>query len=316
MNSARQAVHQLLSASPRPIGLCILVWFALLVSGSALAQSSAPVIVPPIDVRDENSPMGPSDTSGLRRFALVAVRYVPQRSEEYAQLRSTRMETEAGTAVGGVIGFGAGLASCATVAWIPYATVVCFGVASLWGSVGAVTGGILANSMEKNHATTSPVPGAQVTVAASLLRAGDTGPDDLLREQVRVTAAEFPAKTVTILNIKPHPAVEVDYRKFASTTTEYDAVVELTVLGLYLVAAAPGGAERFMLPVRARVVRLSDLKVLADSVLMYSTEERSADDWRAEDAANLRIAIGESIRVVGQRIVSQLFVGRQADATR
>ena len=293
-----------------------MVWFALLVSGSALAQSSAPVIVPPIDVRDENSPMGPSDTSGLRRFALVAVRYVPQRSEEYAQLRSTRMETEAGTAVGGVIGFGAGLASCATVAWIPYATVVCFGVASLWGGVGAVTGGILANSMEKNHATTSPVPGAQVTVAASLLRAGDTGPDDLLREQVRVTAAEFPAKTVTILNIKPHPAVEVDYRKFASTTTEYDAVVELTVLGLYLVAAAPGGAERFMLPVRARVVRLSDLKVLADSVLMYSTEERSADDWRAEDAANLRIAIGESIRVVGQRIVSQLFVGRQADATR
>lgn len=260
--------------------------------------------------------MDPADTSGLRRFALVAVRYVPNRSEEYAQLRSTRMETEAGTAVGGVIGFGAGAASCATLAWIPQSAVVCFMAASLWSGVGAVTGGILANSMGKTGARTSPVPGAQVTVVASLLKGGDVGPDDLLREQVRVTTEALPAKTVTILNIKPHPAVEVDYRKFASTTKDYDAVVELTVLGLYLVAATPGGAERFVLPVRARVVRLSDLKILADGVLMHSTEERSPDDWRADDAANLGAAIGESSRIVGQRIVSQLFVGRQADATR
>jgi len=49
---------------------------------------------------------------------------------------------------------------------------------------------------------------------------------------------------------------------------------------------------------------------------MHSTEERSADDWRIHDAANLRMAIGESSRVVGQRIVSQLFVGRPTDAAR
>jgi hypothetical protein len=256
--------------------------------------------------------MALDDIAGLRRFAILAVRYVPERSEAYGQLRSGRRETEAGAAVGGVIGFGAGAASCATVAWMPVSAIVCFGFASLWSGVGAVTGGILANSIEKNHATTSPIPGAQVTVAASLLRTGDTGPDDLLLEQVRVTAAELPAKTVTILNMKPHPAVEVDYRKFASTTAEYDAVLELTVLGLYLAAAAPGGAERFVLPVRARVVRLSDLKVLADIVLMHSTEERSADDWRTDQAVNLRVAIGESSRVVGKSIVTQLFVGRPA----
>lgn len=280
------------------------------------AADSAFAVVPPIDVRDKSPLMGPSDTSGLTRVAILAVRYVPERSEAYAQLRNVRRETEAGTAVGGVIGFGAGAAACATVAWIPQSAIVCFMAASLWSGVGAVTGGILANSMGENRATTFPIPGAQVTVAASLLKTGDAGPDDLLREHARVTAVALPAKTVTILNIKPHPAVEIDYRTFASTTTEYDAVLELTVLGLYLVAEAPGGAERFVLPVRARIVRLSDLKVLADFVLMHSTEERSPDDWRAHDAASLRTAIGESSRVVGQRIVSQLFIGRQADAAR
>jgi len=268
-----------------------------------------------MDMQDESPLMAPGDITALRRFAILAVRYVPERSEAYGQLRSGRRETEAGAAVGGAIGFGAGAASCATVAWIPASAIVCFGFASLWSGVGAVTGGILANSIGKDHATTSPVPGAQVTVAASLLGTGDAGPDDLLLEQVRVVAAALPAKTVSILNIKPHPAIEVDYRKFASTATDYDAVLELTILGLYL-AAAPGGGERFVLPVRVRVVRLSDLKILADIVLMHSTEERSPDDWRIHDAANLRLAIGQSTRVVGQRIVSQLLVGRQADAPR
>lgn len=258
-----------MSLPPAPIRSCVCIWFAWLVSGCALAQTATPAVVQPIDGRDESLLMAPNITSGLRRVAILAVRYVPGRSEVYAQTRSVRRETGAGTAVGGVIGMGAGAASCATVAWLPQSAVVCFVAASLWSGVGAVTGGILANSLGKSDSTSSLALGEHVTVAASLPRTEDPGPDDLLREEVRVTAAALPAKTFTLLNIKPHPAVEVDYRKFAATTTEYDAVLELTVLGLYLVAEAPGGAERLVLPVRARVVRLSDLKVLADIVLTH-----------------------------------------------
>ncbi len=305
-----------MSRSRSPIRLRVVVWFALLISAAALAQTATPAGVQPIDTRDESPLMAPNYMSGLRRFAILAVRYVPERSEAYAQARSVRRETEAGTAVGGVIGFGAGAASCATIAAIPQTAVVCFMGASIWSGIGAVTGGILANSMARNDSTTPFALGTHVTVAASLLRAGDASPDDLLCEEVRVTAAALPAKAFTLLNIKPHPAVEVDYRKFAATATEYDAVLEVTVLGLYLAAKAPGEAERFVLPVRARVVRMSDLKVLADIVLMHSTEERSPDDWRAHDAAKLRIAIADSSRVVGQRIVSQLLVGNQADVVR
>lgn len=311
-----QSNISVMSRSRSPIRLRVVVWFALLISAAALAQTATPAGVQPIDARDESPRMAPNYMSGLRRVAILAVRYVPERSEAYAQARSVRRETEAGTAVGGVIGMGAGAASCATVAWLPQSAVVCFVAASLWSGVGSVAGGILANSLGKGDSTSSLALGAHVTVAASLPRTGDPGPDDMLREEVRVTAAALPARTFTLLDIKPHPAVEVDYRKFASTTTEYDAVLELTVLGLYLVAEAPGGAERFVLPVRARVVRLSDLRVLADIVLTHSTEERSPDDWRTHDAGNLRMAVAESSRVVGQRIVSQLLVGNQADVVR
>jgi hypothetical protein len=149
------------------------------------------------------------DRAKLKRIAIVSVRYVPGRSEEYAKSRSLRGIPEAGAAVGFTMGMGAAAVTCVPMAVIPPAAAVCFATLGLvLSGVGSLAGENIAKSAA-SPAQARPL-GNHVTVAAELAAANNSGPDVILREQLRRSMSEGSGPAVSILDIHPHPAVEVN----------------------------------------------------------------------------------------------------------
>lgn len=275
-------------------------------SHGAAAQNTASMAKAPNQTLGQGAhPLGQQgEMAGLTRFALIAVRYIPETSEKFSQMRIAHRDVETGTTVGGIaIGAGA-TAACTATAWIPQ---LCVAATFIYGSIGALLGGLIANFTASDTTTSLPSFGKHVELAGQLLRTGDTAPDLQLREQVYAATLRIPGITTTVLDTQPHPAVEVDYTKFASTAQPYDAALELTVLGLYFGTEAAGDPQRLHVPVRTRIVRLSDRKVLTDAVFLHATEALSAEEWRMHEADALRKAVRQSSAIIGQRIVSQLF---------
>ena len=80
--------------APSPIALTVSrslrigVSLACLISSCTLAQTAAPAIVQQIPVEGEHPLVEWGDNAAPRRVAVLSVRYVPERSEDYAQVRS------------------------------------------------------------------------------------------------------------------------------------------------------------------------------------------------------------------------------------
>jgi hypothetical protein len=243
----------------------------------------------------------------LKRMAVVSVRYVPGRSEKYSKSRLARGNAEVGGGIGFAAGLGATAVICVPMAVFPPLAATCFAsLGIVVGGAGSIVGENVAKSMAAPAAAQPQPWGNHATVAADLVGATDPGPDEVLREQIRRSLPQGSSPAISILNAQPHPAVEVDYRKFARAQQDFDAAVELTVLGQYLAGDRAGGPERFVLPVRLRVVRLSDSRVLADTVLVDASGEHSAEDWRREEGKLVKEAARESAGVIARRIASGL----------
>ena len=214
---------------------------------------------------------------------------VPSRSEPAAQFPESSGGINGGAVVGAAGGAAVGAASAQAGAGLlctiggPLCLIVMIPAAIVGGLVGGVTGGVI-------DAVTAD-PGNRIKNARSTIEQAVA--------ELRLT--DQVAEQVHRRNSGSVLVKETDYRALAAKGIASALEVEVTELQFL-----PREKEMALsLRARARVYRTADGALIDERVAEAQTDFRKYQDWAADEARPLRLALDEAVAKLGRSLVNE-----------
>lgn len=234
----------------------------------------------------------------LGTIGVAAVRFVPGSKPDAPN-------TPLGGAAGAVVGTTAGaLAGVGAIVILPIAPELAF--AHLLGYAVAAAAGVGGLAGGVAGATAKAPPKFPDTEAAIATALSQLRVEERLRDEVvEYASKKLPNSFVAVPEILPAVrATPVSYSNVVPKNV--DGVLEISLLKIDMRTEGESLLALTMVA-RARVVRVSDDKVLADAAYRFVSETRSFEIWAENDAEAFREAMERGYQSLAEQIVAGIL---------